>query len=38
LRFGLGRFTTAEQIDFALKEVSIVVKNLREENKSFNPL
>ncbi|HEX5154221.1 MAG TPA: aminotransferase class V-fold PLP-dependent enzyme [Parafilimonas sp.] len=38
LRFGLGRFTTAEQIDFALKEVSAAVKNLREENKSFQGL
>ena len=36
LRFGLGRFTTNEQIEFAVKEVSSTVKNLREENRLFH--
>ena len=36
LRFGLGRFTTNEQIEFAIKEVSAAVKNLREENRLFH--
>lgn len=36
LRFGLGRFTTNEQIEFAVKEVSSAVKNLREENRLFH--
>jgi len=36
LRFGLGRFTTNEQIEFAVKEVSATVKNLREENRLFH--
>ena len=31
LRFGLGRFTTTEQIEFAAKEVSAAVKNLRKK-------
>jgi len=38
LRFGLGRFTTAEQIDFAIKEVSGAVETLREENKLIHKL
>ncbi|MEP6684828.1 MAG: aminotransferase class V-fold PLP-dependent enzyme [Parafilimonas sp.] len=38
IRFGLGRFTTEEQIDFAIKEISEAVNNLREENKSFKQL
>jgi cysteine desulfurase len=29
LRFGLGRFTTEEQIDYAIEEVSKNVKKLR---------
>jgi cysteine desulfurase len=35
IRFGLGRFTTEEQIDFAIKEISETVSNLREENNLF---
>lgn len=31
LRFALGRFTTAEEIDFAIQEISDVVKKLRED-------
>jgi cysteine desulfurase len=30
LRFGLGRFTTEEQIDYAIEEVSKHVKRLRQ--------
>ncbi len=33
LRFGSGRFTTEEQIDFAIKEISAAVQKLREENR-----
>lgn len=36
LRFGLGRFTSEEQIDFAIEKVSAAVKKLRSENKLFN--
>jgi cysteine desulfurase len=31
LRFGLGRFTTEEEIDFAIEEIKKSVMNLREE-------
>jgi cysteine desulfurase len=30
LRFGLGRFTTEEQIDFTVEQVSNTVNKLRE--------
>jgi cysteine desulfurase len=30
LRFGLGRFTTEEEIDFTVEQVSAVVKDLRD--------
>ncbi|MBV9961050.1 MAG: aminotransferase class V-fold PLP-dependent enzyme [Parafilimonas sp.] len=36
LRFGLGRFTTEEQINFAIKEISETVTKLRNENRTFN--
>jgi cysteine desulfurase len=36
IRFGLGRFTTEEQIDFAIKEIADTVNKLRSENKMFN--
>jgi len=35
LRFGLGRFTTEEQIDYAIKEISENVEKLRAEFSSF---
>ncbi len=35
LRFGLGRFTTEEEIDFAIKEISDMVHKLRTENHAF---
>ena len=38
LRFGLGRFTTEEQIDFAIKEISGAVKKNRTEKELFNHL
>ncbi len=38
VRFGSGRFTTEEQIDFAIKEISGAVQKLREENKLFSRL
>lgn len=33
LRVGLGRFTTAEEVDFAVERIVMVVKKLRQENK-----
>lgn len=36
LRFGLGRFTTEEQIDFTIKEITETVLKLRTENEAFN--
>ena len=36
LRFGLGRFTTEEEIDFAINEISEVVIKLKTENKLFD--
>jgi cysteine desulfurase len=30
IRFGLGRFTTEEEIDFTISQVSITVSRLRE--------
>jgi len=38
LRFGSGRFTTEEQIDFTIKEISDAVKKVRAENALFNRL
>jgi cysteine desulfurase len=38
LRFGLGRFTTEEEIDFAIKEISEAVLQLQNENKLFSKL
>jgi cysteine desulfurase len=38
LRFGAGRFTTEEQIDFVIKEITDAVKKIRAETKSLNPL
>ncbi len=38
VRFGSGRFTTEEQIDFAIKEISGAVQKLRDENKLFSRL
>jgi len=35
LRFGLGRFTTEEEIDFAIEEVTRVVEQLRAISPSF---
>ena len=35
LRFGLGRFTTEEQIDYVIKEISENVQKLRIEFSSF---
>ncbi len=34
LRFSLGRFTTAEEIDFAAAQVALVVERLRERRRS----
>ena len=31
LRFGLGRFTTEEQINYAIKEITVSVQKLRSE-------
>lgn len=36
IRLGLGRFTTSEQIDFTIREISDTVTKLRTENKIFN--
>jgi len=33
LRFGLGRFTTEEQIDYTIEQVTNTVKKLREESQ-----
>lgn len=38
LRFCLSRFTTADEIDFVVKEISDTVYKLLEENKIFNQL
>lgn len=35
LRFGLGRFTTAEEIDFVVEEVTRVVKQLRAMSPTY---
>ncbi len=35
LRFGLGRFTTTEEIDFAIDAVANAVKRLRSENVAW---
>jgi cysteine desulfurase len=32
IRFGLGRFTTAEQIDFAVRATTVAVSRLREHS------
>ncbi len=34
LRFSLGRFTTAEEVDFAVSQVALVVERLRERRRS----
>jgi cysteine desulfurase len=34
IRFGLGRFNTAEEVDYAIEEVARVVRRLRELNPS----
>lgn len=38
VRFGLGRFTTEEEIDFAIEEITIALNKLREENAVFGQL
>jgi cysteine desulfurase len=35
IRFGLGRFTTAEEVDYVIDKVSSVVKRLREMSPLF---
>jgi cysteine desulfurase len=35
IRFGLGRFTTEEEIDFTITKVAATVKKLREMNPSL---
>lgn len=37
LRFGLGRFTTQEEIDFAIGAVSAAVERLRVHSAAWNP-
>jgi cysteine desulfurase len=37
LRFGLGRFTTAEEIDFAIEHVVDTVSRLRGNSSSARP-
>jgi len=36
LRFGLGRFTTSEEIDYAIEQVKKTVKQERESNSHFD--
>jgi len=36
LRFGLGRFTSGEEITYAIKEIAGAVKKIRAENALFN--
>jgi cysteine desulfurase len=35
LRFGLGRFTTAEEIDFAIEAVAAAVARLRKKSVAW---
>ena len=35
LRFGLGRFTTAEEIDFAIEAVATAVERLRAQSVAW---
>ncbi len=35
LRFGLGRFTTAEEIDFAIEAVAAAVARLRQKSVAW---
>ena len=37
VRFGLGRFTTEEEIDYTVKKFSAVVKHLRPSGQSLQP-
>jgi cysteine desulfurase len=37
LRFGLGRFNTEEEIDYAADHVSAMVRKLREMSSMANP-
>jgi cysteine desulfurase len=34
IRFGLGRFTTAEEIDYAIQKVTSVIRQLRRAHAS----
>jgi cysteine desulfurase len=37
LRFGLGRFTTADEIDFAARAVAAAVERLRSQGVAWSP-
>ena len=37
LRFGLGRFTTSEEIDFAIESVARAVERLRSQGVAWTP-
>jgi cysteine desulfurase len=36
LRFGLGRFTTAEEVDFAISSVAVAVAELRKQSAAWS--